>query len=204
MIRYLITASTLAMLSTAAHAAAAGSGRAPAASTETQSLFVELIVNGKSSETIVPLLMAKGGMTLDADILRSAGIPVANEGPVDVTRLERVRADYDVATQTLHLDVAPELLPVRHVAPDARDRLHTVADYGAMLNYDAYVQRSGGTTSASLWSEQRLFGPLGTLSNSGTIRIASGRGARSKGICVSIHPSAMSMKTGSSRWRPAI
>ena len=179
MIRHLITALTLAALPAAAQAATEpGRARPPS---EAQSLFVELIVNGKSSETIVPLLMANGGMTLDADVLRKAGIPVANEGPVDVSRLERIRADYDVSTQTLHLDVAPELLPVRHVAPDPRERLPTVADYGAMLSYDAYMQRSGGATSASLWSEQRLFGPVGTLSNSGTIRIASGRGAKSKG-----------------------
>jgi outer membrane usher protein len=140
-----------------------------------QSLFVELIVNGRSAEAIVPLRLVGDRMLVDARQLRSAGISLADQGPVDVARLKDVRARYDADMQTLRIDAAPELLPVRRVPFETRARLPTVADYGTMLNYDAYVQRSGGSTAASLWTEQRVFGPFGTFSNDGTVKLASGR-----------------------------
>jgi outer membrane usher protein len=145
-----------------------------------QTLFVELIVNGVSSETIVPLQIADDRMLIEGHLLRRAGLTFASERLVDLANLQGVRSSYDVATQTLNLDVEPELLPTRRIVSARNTRLPTVADYGAMLNYDAYAQRSGGTTTASLWSEQRLFGPVGTLSNSGMIRFKSGGGAKAK------------------------
>lgn len=146
----------------------------------TQALFVELIVNGVSSETIVPLQIADDRMMIEGHLLRRSGLAFVSEGLLDLATLQGVRSSYDIATQTLNLDVEPELLPARRVSSARNTRLPTVADYGAMLNYDAYAQRSGGATTASLWSEQRLFGPAGTLSNSGTIRLASGGGAKAK------------------------
>jgi outer membrane usher protein len=145
-----------------------------------QSLFVELIVNGRSAETIVPLRLVGDHMLVEARHLRSAGISLADQGPVDLARLKGVRAQYDAGLQTLKVDAAPDMLPVWHVPFETRTRLPTVADYGAMLNYDAYVQRSGGSTTASLWTEQRIFGPFGTFSNDGTVKLASGRNKSGK------------------------
>lgn len=145
-----------------------------------QSLFVELIVNGRSAETIVPLQIADGGMLIDARHLRGAGISISADGLVDIAKLAGIKADYDAPTQTLNLDASPDLLPLQRLSHTNRARLPSIADYGAMLNYDAYVQRSDGATTASLWTEQRFFGPFGTLSNDGTVRLASGRAKSGK------------------------
>jgi outer membrane usher protein len=141
-----------------------------------QPLFVELVVNGQQAGDIVPMSLLSGRYLVNAKDLRSAGVTVSGDGQLDVDHMPGVQAVYDSAGQTLKLDVSPDLLPTNHVIVEARDRNLTVANVGAMLNYDAYVQRSSGITTASLWTEQRLFGPAGTLSNDGTVRVSQGGG----------------------------
>lgn len=139
-----------------------------------QPLFVELVLNGQAGGEIVPMRAVDGHNLVDAALLRKAGLTIAGDGPVDVSRIRGVQSTYDAAGQTLRLDVSPDLLPTNHISPFSRERSPTVADYGAMLNYDAYVQTGGGVTTASLWTEQRVFGPFGTFSNNGTLRTGDG------------------------------
>jgi outer membrane usher protein len=159
----------------------AGAGRAYAASLPTfeaapsdQPLFVELVLNGQAGGEIVPMRVAGGHDLVDAAALRKAGLNVAGDGPVDVGQIRGVQSAYDAAGQTLNLTVSPDLLPTNHISPYARERMPTVADLGAMLSYDAYVQTGDGVTTASLWTEQRIFGPFGTFSNNGTLRTGTG------------------------------
>jgi outer membrane usher protein len=139
-------------------------------------LFVELVVNGRSSGDIVPLRIVSGRLLVDAEALRRNGLPITGDGEQDVSHLPNIQARYDGALQSLNIDASPDIMPISRIAGDRRPRVPTVADWGAMLNYDAYVSRSGSETSASLWTEQRIFGPLGILSNDGTVRISSGSG----------------------------
>lgn len=141
-----------------------------------QPLFVELVLNGTAAGDIVPMRMQGGHGMIDAAALRNAGLAVAGDGPVDVTQLHGVQSTYDAADQTLKLDVSPDMLPTNHISPFARDRAPTVAGYGVVMNYDAYAQTSGGVTTASLWTEQRVFGPFGTISNNGTLRFSHNAG----------------------------
>jgi outer membrane usher protein len=139
-----------------------------------QPLFVELVLNGQAAGDIVPMRVMGGHELVDAAALRKAGLTVAGDGPVDVSQIRGVQSRYDAAGQTLNLDVSPDMLPTNHISAYVRDRERTVADLGAMLNYDAYVQTSEGVTTASLWTEQRVFGPFGTISNNGTLRTGTG------------------------------
>jgi outer membrane usher protein len=148
-----------------------------AAAADEQSLFVELIVNGRSLGTIVPMKLQGDRMLVDSVQLRSAGLSVQTQGLVDVAHLDGVHASYDVAGQALSLEASTDLLPLSHVAGEARNQIAAVADYGVMLNYDAYAQRANGVTVGSLWTEQRLFGPIGTLSNDNIVRVG-GSGSR--------------------------
>lgn len=137
-----------------------------------QPLFVELVLNGQDAGDIVPMRMQGGHSMIDAALLRKAGLTIAGDGPVDVTQIRGVQSTYDAAGQTLKLDVSPDMLPTNHISPFLRERTPTVANVGAIMNYDAYVQTSAGVTTASLWTEQRLFGPFGTLSTNGTLRFS--------------------------------
>ncbi|MBA2934771.1 fimbrial biogenesis outer membrane usher protein [Sphingomonas sp. CGMCC 1.13654] len=145
-----------------------------AATTADQPLFVELVLNGQAGGDIVPMRVANGHELVDAAALRKAGLTVAGDGPVDVSQIKGVQSTYDAAGQTLNLNVSPDMLPTNHISAYARKQVQTIADLGAMLNYDAYVQTGDGVTTASLWTEQRVFGPFGTISNNGTLRTGTG------------------------------
>lgn len=151
--------------------------RARAATAAPQTLFVELIVNGASRATLVELRIEDGRMTMAASVLREAGVAVRGDADIDLAGAGFVPA-YDALGQTLHLTVPAALLPVnRHGGPQ-RERVLAEAATGAALNYDAFVQSGGGRTSASIWSEARLFGSFGNVSTTGVARAASDVGGR--------------------------
>ena len=142
-----------------------------------QPLFVEIVLNGRPSGDVVPLMLRFGQQMVNSADLRAAGLLVPGDGLVDVAHMHGLTAQYDAMGQTLRIDASPDLLPTSHIVAENRERSPTVANVGAMLNYDAYVQHGGGITSASLGTEQRLFGPFGTLSNDGTLRAVQGGGS---------------------------
>lgn len=150
----------------------------PSAAVGDYALLVELVVNSRATGDIISLRTVADQMLVATDALRRNGLPVAGAGDIDVAHMPGVIARYDAAAQTLAVDMSPDLMPVGHVEGEQRLRAQTVADWGAMLNYDAYAQRSAKQTSAALWTEQRIFGPIGIFSNTGTARIASGKGSR--------------------------
>ena len=144
-----------------------------------QQLFVELVVNGRATGDLVPLRIVGTRMLVPAEALSRNGVTFDGEGggtERDVASLPHTRARYDAALQTLHFETAPDYLPTTRIAAGGRPRAATLASWGAMVNYQFYAQRADGGSLASLWSEQRVFGPVATLSNSGVMRVGSGIG----------------------------
>ncbi|MEH3047327.1 fimbria/pilus outer membrane usher protein [Sphingomonas adhaesiva] len=139
----------------------------------TATLFVELIVNDQPATALVEMRQEGDRLFVAADVLRHAGIALTETEPIDVAHHPGLRTSYDAGALRLSIDVPPALLPVHRIAPAADARATPVVDTGALLNYDLYAQRIGTRTTASLWSEQRLFGRIGTLSNTG---VATQRG----------------------------
>lgn len=133
-------------------------------------LFVELVVNGEPRQTLVSLTQDRGHLWIDGATLRAAGIAVPGAGRIDLSAPPGFQARYDAPGQRLLLDVPPALLPTRAIAMPDRERIATSVDTGLLLNYDMFVQRSAGATTAALLTEQRLFGRFGTLSNTGVLR----------------------------------
>lgn len=138
-------------------------------------LFVELIVNGRAVGDIVPLRVQGAALLLERDALRRAGVQIEGGGEIDVAGSPGLTARYDAALQRIEVMASPELLPVNRIAADGMSRNPTTASAGALINYDLYAMTGAGS-SASLWSEQRLFGPLGVVSNSGVLLMSSGAG----------------------------
>lgn len=136
-------------------------------------LFVALIVNGRETEEIVPLTVDGDRLLVDGNHLRKAGLKIGDNGPVDVAHRDGLQAAYDAADQALTLIAIPDLLPTQHLKGETDTPLKAIVDRGAMLNYTLYAQRSGSVTQATLWSEQRLFGPFGTFTTSGTLWLTS-------------------------------
>jgi outer membrane usher protein len=137
-------------------------------------LFVELVVNGQTKGQIIALAKDGSHLRVESNALREAGIDLRENGWIDLAAYPGFKADYDAEGQRLLLDVPAALLPVSRIDSDRLSRTRTVASAGGLFNYDAYVQRTGRRTALLLWSEQRLFGPLGIISNTGVVRTGGG------------------------------
>lgn len=160
--------------SCAAHAALAAESSDPGAAAVSASetpLFVQLVLNGQSKEDIISVVKDGDHLWIEAQALRDAGIDVRDQGRVDAAAYPGFRTTYDEQGQRLVLDVPANLLPMRRIDAPKNTRVKTSVSTGALLNYDLYVQRTDDVTTASLWSEQRMFGPFGTVSNTGIVRV---------------------------------
>lgn len=140
-------------------------------------LFVELIVNGESRASVFNIVQDGDHFWVEAKALRDVGIDVRDQGRIDVAAYPGFSATYDEEGQKLFLDVPVALLPTKTIEGARDARMKTTVSTGALINYDLYLQRAGGQTTASLWSEQRVFSPSGTLSNTGIVR-AGGAGTK--------------------------
>jgi outer membrane usher protein len=141
-----------------------------AAATAQAPLIVELVLNGVATGSLINVEADGSRLVVEAAALREAGIQISSKGQVDVAHLAGFTARYDGPDQRLILDAPASLLPVQRIGGAHDARVKTVADTGALLAYDAYVQHAGGETTASLWSEQRVFGAFGMISNTGVVR----------------------------------
>lgn len=167
-----------ALALTPAWEAHAAESPAPATSAPAR-LFVELVVNGRNADEIIELRIAGASMIVDSAALRRANILIEGDGPVDVAATAGLRAHYDGALQRLELDAGPERLPVSRIAREGQSRVRTEASPGGLVNYDLYLM-GGKSRLASLWTEQRAFGPWGLASNDGVLTAspAGNSGAR--------------------------
>lgn len=145
-----------------------------AAAAAATDLYVALVVNGVEDPTLVSMRETGAHLWVETAGLRRAGLQVGGGDTIDVTSIPGVEANYDREGQRLLLDVPLTLLPTRRLNGDTTDWMAPTIDSGALLNYNLYLQRSGGETIGSLWSEQRLFGRWGTLANTGVARAGGG------------------------------
>ncbi|AIT81959.1 usher protein (plasmid) [Novosphingobium pentaromativorans US6-1] len=142
-------------------------------------LHLELVVNGRRASGLVPVTLQDGRITVVARDLRDAGIDRdwATDAEVDLTTEPGVDVTYSQADQTLLLTVPPHWLHGDHLAiVPGRSRIAPQSDFGALVNYDLYVAHSGQGSHGSLCSEQRVFGRLGTISNTGNLRLGPSGG----------------------------
>ncbi|QPN47170.1 fimbrial biogenesis outer membrane usher protein [Priestia aryabhattai] len=137
-------------------------------------LYLDLLVNQVPRAELVPVQQRAGGLFLDSQVLRAAGIalPGNPQGEVALDAVAGLHCDYDSQNQRLLLQVPPAWLPDQRVgdrnlypASDAR------SSFGALFNYDLYLNDTdeGGTYLAA-WNELRLFDSWGTFATTGQWR----------------------------------
>jgi len=144
-------------------------------------LYLELVVNGGSTGTLVSVTVDEGRFFLRAADLATLGAPLGLENGevIALDRIEGLAYEYDQAGQRLLLTVPRHWLAGTAIDLSAgRQRIVAEADNGAALSFDLYVSGAGGDgAQASLWSEARLFGDWGVLRSSGVAQARFG-GAR--------------------------
>lgn len=155
----------------------------PAATTpERAELFLDLRINGAPARKEQRVLQRKGRLFVRAVDLASAGVDLAQAGLlvgqewVDVAGLPDSKVSLDSHALVLDLTVPVQWLPQRYLGPQRQGWQEPQGGYGAVINYDARVARQRGappgtpSRHATLWSEQRIFGGAGILSNTGLWR----------------------------------
>lgn len=137
-------------------------------------LYLEPVVNGQASGRIVPVTKRDEALIVAAHLLQDLGIDRGwrASDPIDVSAQAGMQASYSEADQRLLLTVPVDWLPAQKISKASRGlRLEYASDFGALINYDLYLRNGGGSTSASVGSEVRLFGDFGAVSTSGNYSI---------------------------------
>lgn len=144
-------------------------------------LYLEVTLNGQPAGELIEVTRhGPDQHAVDAAVLRRLHLPADQPAgtPVVLEALPGVSTRYDAAAQQLAVQVPPGWLPAQQLQPEAREPLQLSAGSGWLLNYDVYAQHSrtgrSSAATASVWSEQRYFGPPGIVSNTGILRHADG------------------------------
>ncbi len=137
-------------------------------------LYLDVLVNGKSAGEIQKVEYRQGHYYLPASVLKHLGVKVESpdQDVVAVDQIPGVQVALNNAAQQLAVTVPTDWLPQQMVDMQAQARPSIQADSstGVLLNYDAYFNRNRHTSTFSAWSEQRLFSPFGALSSTGAWR----------------------------------
>lgn len=147
-------------------------------------LHLEVVVNGLSTGEVLPVDYRGGRYYLPDSVLRRLGLRLPEQAPslVDPSRIEGVRVVHDNHTQQLFMTLPVDWLAPQHFTDDrpVTDAQAAFSSTGVLFNYDLYGLNSHGRHPArtlSAWTEQRLFSGVGSLSNSGALRVGlDGRG----------------------------
>ncbi|WP_370465558.1 fimbria/pilus outer membrane usher protein [Nissabacter sp. SGAir0207] len=146
-------------------------------------LYLEIVVNGRPSGQVLPVEYRDGHYYLSPDQLQQAGVPMLQKGdqPVAIDQIDsRLKVTYSGETQQLLIQVPNDWLPEQRVGdPQAGDYLPAQSSLGLLFNYDIYANQTPDAPEdgyVSAWTEQRLFGNFGALTNSGVYRRDIGAG----------------------------
>ncbi len=145
----------------------------PAVADQTELLYLELVINGKTSPTVTAVNWSHGRWFIAAADLRTAGVKLPDTAPnlVDMKRIAGTSVIYDAPLQKLIITLPANLLPEQtfRAAPSARKI--TRRDTGAVLNYDVFSLASDpGGSQTSIWHDLTLFNPLVFISSTGIYR----------------------------------
>lgn len=137
-------------------------------------LLLDLIINGKASNKVVPVTYKAGDYLISSLYLTEVGIPVEfQQDLVAINRLPGVTVKYDSSDQKLFIDVPLNWLPKQNLA-NFNEGLTPLAEpsFGFLFNYLLYANKNNHSRPGlvSAYTEQRVFGRWGNLSNDGIYR----------------------------------
>jgi outer membrane usher protein len=151
-------------------------------------LYLEIYINGQPTQTIAAFREQHGRLAASRADLQQAGVRpealAAADGsagqaqeqlPLDHIRGLQYR--YDESRQVIELSLSDAIRAPNQLGGNTPPPAAAAASTGLVFNYDAFLRSGAGNshgTSLAAWSEQRLFGPLGVLDNTGTASSAAG------------------------------
>ncbi|WP_250537022.1 fimbria/pilus outer membrane usher protein [Caballeronia sp. AZ10_KS36] len=171
----LAASATLAFAVHAAWAAPTPSALSAASAADARAdgvLYLEVIVNGISTEQIAQFFMSGSAIYARPAELAEVGIlagraPVDARGRVALNAIAGLTYDYHPDAQRLELHVSDAQRVPSMLGDQTLRRPLTATGTGALINYEFTVQPQDGARYA-LFSEERFFHSGGTISNTGT------------------------------------
>ncbi|MGL4859019.1 MAG: fimbria/pilus outer membrane usher protein [Enterobacteriaceae bacterium] len=138
-------------------------------------LLLEVVINGEETGKVVSVEHRQGHYYVSSAEVKEWGLPLPliKESEVAVDTLPDIKAEYDGARQQLQLTVPTHWLPEQSLTVHHKRAAGALSDNvpGFLINYDlfsTYLFQNNRVDTASAWTEQRLFGRYGVLSNTGT------------------------------------
>lgn len=143
-----------------------------------QSYYLETLINDQSTGLVLTCLRRDDDWLvpkkqLQAIELRVDDLAADDGGYVALSTIDGLNFRYDESTQRLYLEVDPERRKLRIVGSLTEPRFGETAS-GALVNYDVAFQQQQGKGVLRAFSEQRVFGRQGVLSNTGISSAGSG------------------------------
>lgn len=155
---------------------------AAAAADASQTLYLDLVLDGQVVRSLVPVAQRGGRLFLPPDELRLAGLelpsglPVEPDGLVAVDAVPGLGATFDAAQQRLVLDPARDLRRLQALGYRTPAPVQAQRDPGLRLDWDAYGRSADDDTTLSLATALRAFGRWGTFETTGVSRLDDGDG----------------------------
>ncbi|MEQ8205482.1 MAG: hypothetical protein RIA65_04840, partial [Woeseia sp.] len=143
-----------------------------------RSYYLEALINDQPTGLLLTILRRGDNWLIPKKHLQALELKVddlrANDaGLVALNAIGGLRYRYDAPAQRLYLDVETERRKLRVVRSPLESQFGDTAS-GALINYDVAFQQQEGKGVLRAYSEQRLFGNQGVLSNTGISSVGSG------------------------------
>lgn len=160
----------------------------PRVRTTGEDLYLEVVLNGSSTEKLVHFIHRGETLCALAGDLRGLGfILPPGDGERCLPDIEGLRYTYDVRLQRVDIQVPNERLhlPTHILNRQERPALRATSGTGVLLNYDIYAAHGGGEGNISGLAELRGFSEgLGVLSTTSLTRRYQSHGVGWRGDSV--------------------
>lgn len=137
------------------------------------SLMLEVVINGKQSQNVVPVIHRSGHYYISSENFNSLELPIKFDDlpEVEIDTVKGLNVTYESATQQLLVNIPTDWLPEQNIS-QYKTAGYEASDstLGMLFNYDVYASHSTEITQSdyiSAFTEQRLLGPFGIVSNNG-------------------------------------
>lgn len=125
-------------------------------------LYLELILNGKTSGKVLPILQTADDWQMQSEDLLALGLKLnlADKRTLLLSEIKGLEVVYDEPLQQLWLTVPVELLPMQYLTANSIKPISASArrDRGLLVNYDLFsVAEDRALSQSSLWYELNLF-----------------------------------------------
>lgn len=136
-------------------------------------LMLEIVINGRHSDHVVPVSFRSGHYYINSALFNALDLPIKldQEPVIALDTVPGLEISYESSLQQLLINVPMHWLPMQHISKSQQTNPLEPADntLGLLFNYNIYASKAESSNSShvSAYTEQRLFGGFGFISNNG-------------------------------------